>query len=159
MPVTRNTKHPANLPPSDTEGGACNGVQHGRKYETRRRAAVAKRKKTEQHYRNRVAETMVGHQHTCLARQDNLVAWRCQPPQDKAYAFDILITRSGIAVVGDIDNLTFSVGLGYGIEFLAGDDVIYYMHVKLIEVCEKRSFSKHLFREVPMRNIDISTRP
>ncbi len=123
------------------------------KYEIQRRAAIAKRKKTEQDYRDRAAQNLAGHEYTCLAQQDNLVAWRCQTPKTTAYAFDILMTRFGIAVVGDIDNLTFSVGLGYGIEFLAGDDVTYYLHTKLSEVCKKRSFSEHLFREVLMRNI------
>jgi len=123
------------------------------KYETQRRAAIANRKKTELDYMARAAENLARHEYTCLAQQENLVAWRCKAEQSTSYAFDILMTRFGIAVVGDIDNLTFSVGLGYGIEFLAGDDVTYYLHTKLSEVCKKRSFSEHLFREVLMRNI------
>lgn len=122
-------------------------------YEVRRQAAIANRKKTEQDYMARAAENLAQHEYTCLAQQDNLVAWRCKATKSTSYAFDILMTRFGIAVVGDIDNLTFSVGLGYGIEFLAGDDVTYYLHTKLSEVCKKRSFSEHLFREVLMRNI------
>ena len=123
------------------------------KYETQRRAAIAKRKKTEQDYRDRAAENLVDHEYTCIADQKDAVIWRCKAAKNTFYAFDIVMTRFGIAVVGDIDNLTFSVGLGYGIEFLAGDDVTYYLHTKLSEVCKKRSFSEDLFREVLMRNI------
>ncbi|MFP3924614.1 hypothetical protein [Pseudomonas sp. W5-36] len=123
------------------------------KYETQRRAAIAKRKKTEQDYRGRAAENMVDHEYTSIVDQRDAVIWRCKAAKSTFYAFDILMTRFGIAVVGDIDNLTFSVGLSYGIEFLAGDDVSYYLHTKLSEVCKKRSFSEDLFREVLMRNI------
>ncbi|MCE6982871.1 hypothetical protein EI534_37090, partial [Pseudomonas frederiksbergensis] len=62
------------------------------------------------------------------------------------YAFDILITRFGIAIVGDIDGLTFSVGLSYGIEFLAGNDIGYYIHSKLEGHCREREFDEDAFR-------------
>lgn len=122
-------------------------------HELRRQALIANRKKTERDYQQRAAENLAQHEYTCLVQQDNLVAWRCKAPKTTAYAFDILMTRFGIAVVGDIDNLTFSVGLGYGIEFLAGEDVTYYLHTKLSENCKKRSFSEILFREVLMRHV------
>lgn len=118
-----------------------------------RLAFIAKRKKTEQEFQARAAENLAQHQYTCLVQQDDVVVWRCKAPQTTAYAFDIMMTRFGIAVVGDIDNLTFSVGLGYGLKFLAGDDVSYYLHVKLDERCKQRDFSEELFREVLMRNI------
>lgn len=66
-------------------------------------------------------------------KQADVEVWRCKAESTTAYAFDIMMTRFGIAVVGDIGDLTFSVGLGYGISFLAGDDVTYYLHTKLNE--------------------------
>jgi hypothetical protein len=136
-----------------TEGGTHMEITMDDRYETKRRAAIAQRKKTEQDYRDRAAENMVDHEYTCIVDQKDAVIWRCKAAKNTFYAFDIMMSRFGIAVVGDIDNLTFSVGLGYGIEFLAGDDVTYYLHTKLSEVCKNRSFSEHLFREVLMRNI------
>lgn len=56
------------------------------------------------------------------------------------------MTRFGIATVGDIDGLTFSVGLSYGIEFLAGDDIVYYIHSKLERNCQEREFDEDAFR-------------
>ncbi len=121
--------------------------------EQSRQAFIARRKKTEQEYLARAAENMAQHEYTCLMQQDNLVAWRCKDPKSTAYAFDIMMTRFGIAVVGDIDNLTFTVGLGYGLKFLAGDDVTYYLHTKLDASCKKREFSEDLFQVVLMRAI------
>ncbi|WP_369991351.1 hypothetical protein [Pseudomonas xanthosomatis] len=74
-----------------------------------------------------------------LADTDQLKTWRCKAPGTTCYAFDILITRFGIATVGDIDGLTFRVGLSYGIEFLAGNDIGYYIH-------SKREFDEEAFR-------------
>ncbi|WAH56593.1 hypothetical protein LZ023_26805 [Pseudomonas silvicola] len=122
----------------------------------RRLAAIANRKKTEQDYRDRAAQNLADHEYTCIVQQDNAVIWRCKAPKSTAYAFDIMMTRFGIAVVGDIDNLTFSVGMGYGIEFLGGDDVTYYLHTKLDERCKQREFSESLFREVLMRHVAMA---
>jgi len=105
-------------------------------------------------YKQQAAVNLAKHEYTCLASQDNLVAWRCKAPGSTAYAFDIVMTRFGIAVVGDIDNLTFSVGLGgYGLPFLAGDDVTYYIHSKLDQHCKERRFSESAFRTVLVTSI------
>lgn len=79
----------------------------------------------------RALENMSGHQYTNLASTPHLEAWRCARPGSSIYAFDILITRYGIAVMGDIDNLTFRVGSSYGLQFLARDKVDGYMIGKL----------------------------
>lgn len=121
-----------------------------------RQAAKAQREKTEQDYKNRAAECMANHRYVCLVKQKDLEVWRCKAPGTTAYAFDIMMTRFGIAVVGDIDNLTFSVGLGYGMEFLSGEDVMYYIHSKLSERCKERTFSEDLFRQVLMRHIAMA---
>lgn len=66
--------------------------------------------------------------YTVLADTEQLKAWRCKAPGTTCYASDILITRFGIVIAGDINGLTFSVGLSCGTEFLAGDDISYYIH-------------------------------
>lgn len=71
-----------------------------------------------------------------------LDAWRCQKPGTSSYAFDILITRFGISVQGDIQNISFRVGLSYGMPFLAGDDVAYYIHSKLEYGCDRKELDE-----------------
>lgn len=92
------------------------------------------------------ANTLKNHQYQALVDNDDVKVWRCKQPNTTAYAFDITLTRFGIAVVGDIANLTFGVGLGYGLDFLAGDDVGYYIHSKLDEKCKTRDFDEAAFR-------------
>lgn len=121
--------------------------------DARRQAVISHRKKTQQDFQNRAAECLAQHEYTCLVSQADLIAWRCKAPGTTAYAFDILMTRFGIAVVGDIDNLSFSVGLSYGLDFLAGDDVTYYIHGKLDENSKSRRFSEHEFHEVLLRGV------
>ncbi|MCO6057351.1 hypothetical protein NG726_11785 [Pseudomonas sp. MOB-449] len=77
------------------------------------------------------AETLKDHTYTALIDTPECQVWRCQRPGSSVYGFDITITRFGIAVMGDIDCLVFRVGSSYGMEFLAGDDVGYYIHSKL----------------------------
>ncbi|MBC2658601.1 hypothetical protein H7A76_24450 [Pseudomonas sp. MSSRFD41] len=114
--------------------------------EQRHQDWIAKRKAEEAKRRDRAAECLKDHQYTVLADTDQLKAWRCKAPGTNCYAFDILMTRLGISVVGDIDGLTFSVGLSYGIEFLAGDDIGYYIHSKLERHCQEREFDEEAFR-------------
>ncbi|MCC3698803.1 hypothetical protein [Pseudomonas phage PseuP_222] len=116
-----------------------NDEQRHQEWITQRRASEDKR-------RERAAECLKDHQYTVLADTEQLKAWRCKAPGTNCYAFDILITRFGIATVGDIDGLTFSVGLSYGIEFLAGDDIGYYIHSKLERNCQEREFDEDAFR-------------
>jgi hypothetical protein len=92
------------------------------------------------------AEYLKDHTYRALSDTPECQVWRCAKPGTSAYAFDIMITRFGIAVVGDIANLTFSVGMGYGMEFLAGNDIGYYIHSKLDEKCKTREFDEPAFR-------------
>jgi len=96
--------------------------------------------------RAEAAEYLKNHQYRPLVDADDVKVWRCQQPGTSAYAFDIMLTRYGIAVVGDIANLTFGVGLSYGLDFLSGDDVGYYIHSKLDEKCKTREFDEAAFR-------------
>lgn len=93
-------------------------------------------------YIEHAQEILATHVYTELANTPNLVAWNCQRPNSSCYGFDILITRFGIAIVGDIDNLTFRVGLSYGLNFLAGDDLGYYIHSKLDQHCKERELDE-----------------
>ena len=86
-----------------------------------------------------------------------LDVWRGQNRSgSSAYAFDILISRFGIAVVGDVENLTFRVGISYGMPFLAGKDVSYYVHSKLDASCKKKEFDKRSFMRGVVDRIDRS---
>jgi hypothetical protein len=114
--------------------------------EQRHQEWIAQRKAEEAKRRERAAECLKDHEYTVLADTDQLKAWRCKAPGSTAYAFDILMTRFGIATIGDIDGLTFSVGLSYGIEFLAGKDIGYYIHSKLEGHCREREFDEDAFR-------------
>lgn len=114
--------------------------------EQRHQEWLAKRKAEEAKRRDRAADCLKDHEYTVLADTDQLKAWRCKAPRTTCYAFDILITRFGIATVGDIDGLTFNVGLSYGVDFLAGDDIGYYIHSKLEEHCREREFDEDAFR-------------
>ncbi|CAM3178994.1 hypothetical protein BZK31_07380 [Pseudomonas floridensis] len=121
--------------------------------ETTRAAYIEERRQTETERKARAAEKLKDHQYTCLVKQSDVEVWRCKAEGTTAYAFDIMMTRFGIAVVGDIGDLTFSVGLGYGISFLAGNDVTYYLHTKLNESHKKQVFSTTLFRQVLVSSI------
>lgn len=99
------------------------------------------------------AQYLQNHQYLALIDNDDVQVWRCKQPNTNAYAFDIMLTRFGIAVVGDIANLTFGVGLGYGLNFLAGDDVGYYIHSKLDEKCKTRDFDEAAFRRALIEGI------
>ena len=70
--------------------------------------------------------------------------WHCGKNGSSVYAFDICIMPFGIAVVGDIGELTFNV-YGRGIDFLAGRDVGYYIHSKLSPECRTRQFDEKSF--------------
>lgn len=114
--------------------------------ERRHQEWIAQRKAEEAKRRERAAECLKDYEYTVLADTDQLKVWRCKAPGTTCYAFDILITRFGIAIVGDINGLTFNVGLSYGIEFLAGKDIGYYIHSKLEEHCREREFDEEAFR-------------
>jgi len=68
------------------------------------------------------AEWLKDHAYTELTNANGVEVWRCQKPKTIHLAFDICITRFGIAVFGDIGSLMFSVGASYGVPFLAGTD-------------------------------------
>jgi hypothetical protein len=71
----------------------------------------------------------------------NYTIYYCHKPDTSTYSFEIVLGRMGIYVGGDIDSLTFKVARG--LEFLAGNDVDYYIHSKLEHIYyEKREFCK-----------------
>ncbi len=72
--------------------------------------------------------------------------WECSRPGSSIYAFTICVTRMGIAVMGDVDGLVFSVGSNYGMSFLSGDDVSYYIHSKLEHRCKETELHQGRFQ-------------
>lgn len=73
--------------------------------------------------------------------------WRCKKPGSNNLAFDICVTRYGIAVFGDIGHLTFDVGDSYGIDFLRHDS-IGYVHGKLAASCKEEWIDKDAILEI-----------
>ena len=82
---------------------------------------------------------------TRLVESESVEVWRCKKRNSGMYSHDITITSRGIAVVGDMDGLLFNVGSDYGMHFLAGDDIAYYMHSKLEAQCKEREFNRDGF--------------
>lgn len=75
--------------------------------------------------------------------------WRCTNKGSSCYGFDLVISRFGIAMYGDVDSLVFSVGSQYGIEFLARKSVCQYMISKLEpEYRNKRELDEGLLKQV-----------
>lgn len=130
--------------------------------EEKQAAFIAERKLVEDARKARAAENLADHVYTRLFTGPGVEAWRCAEPRSSFYAFDILITRFGIAVVGDIENMTFVVGAQYGMEFLAKNDVTYYIHSKLDPKCKEVEFDQDAWRDMVVRGAcsrirDIST--
>ncbi len=121
--------------------------------EARKQAIITRRQQQHENQQADAAETLKNHVYTNLANQEGVQVWRCQEPGSTCYAFDIVMTRFGIAILGDIPNITFSVGLGYGMKFLAGDDITYYIHSKVDQVCRSREFCQDSFRVAIMQGI------
>jgi hypothetical protein len=97
---------------------------------------------------DRAANILATHTYTRLTPLGSIgEIWRCKRPDSTCYGFDIMITRFGIAVVGDIGGLTFNVGATYGTGFLAGDDVDYYIHSKLEQHCKTTEIDEDYFNE------------
>jgi hypothetical protein len=75
--------------------------------------------------------------------------WRCTNNGSSTYGFDLVISRFGIAMYGDIDSLVFGVGSAYGIDFLARKSVCGYMISKLnSEYREKRELCEDSLKQV-----------
>jgi hypothetical protein len=75
--------------------------------------------------------------------------WRCTNKGSSCYGFDLVISRFGIAMYGDVDSLVFKVGSAYGIDFLARESVCQYMISKLEpEYYNKRELDEDALRQV-----------
>lgn len=94
------------------------------------------------------------HVPTCLVSNEQIEAWRYAKGGSSIYGFEIVTSRFGIAVYGDIGSLTFTVGKkSYGIPFLAGDDVSYYIHSKLARHCQEEELDHENIRDVAVRHV------
>lgn len=97
-----------------------------------------------------VADWLKDHVYTELVSptsENGTEVWRCKKPGSNNLAFDICVTRYGIAVFGDIGHLTFDVGDSYGIDFLRHDS-IGYVHGKLAESCKQVWIDKDAILEI-----------
>ena len=56
---------------------------------------------------------------TCLVDNDEIEAWRFKRPDTIDCQIDIMMTKYGMAMVGDYGEFTFYVGRSYGMDFLA----------------------------------------
>jgi hypothetical protein len=75
--------------------------------------------------------------------------WRCTNKGSSCYGFDLVISRFGIALYGDVDSLVFKVGSTYGIDFLARESVCQYMISKLEpEYYNKRELDEDALKQV-----------
>lgn len=79
-----------------------------------------------------VCHRLKNHEYNLITKNDDCEIWRCQKPGTIIYWFDIVCMKNHIICVGDIQNLIFEYAQG-GINFLAGNDVDYYVHSKLAE--------------------------
>ena len=68
-----------------------------------------------------IMNMMKDFQYTCLVKNEFIEAWNCKRKDSYAESFDIVVTNNSIAMLGDYGDLTFNVGISYGINFLRND--------------------------------------
>lgn len=95
------------------------------------------------------AENVANHTPVLVCKKNENEVWRCTNNGSSHYGFDLVISRFGIAMYGDVDSLVFGVGYTYGIDFLARESVCGYMISKLeSEYREKRELDEDSLRKV-----------
>lgn len=95
------------------------------------------------------AENVANHTVERICGNGPTEVWRCTNKGSSNYGFDLVISRFGIAMYGDVDSLVFGVGSQYGIEFLARESVCSYMISKLEpEYRDKRELDEDALRLV-----------
>lgn len=94
-----------------------------------------------------IAEWLKDHQYTCLTEANGVEVWRCQKPGSCNLAFDIVITRFGIAMFGDVGTLVFKVGASYGLPFLARKPDGYMLEKLETQFRAEREFDQPGFLE------------
>lgn len=87
------------------------------------------------------AECLKNHTYSELTNANGVEVWRCQEPGSTNLAFDICVTRYGMAIFGDIGHLTFDVGADYGINFLRSKSLD-SVHGKLAASCKAKELDK-----------------
>lgn len=95
------------------------------------------------------AKNVANHTPVLVCKKNENEVWRCTNNGSSAYGFDLVISRFGIAMYGDVDSLVFSVGYTYGVDFLARESVCGYMISKLeSEYREKRELDEDRLKQV-----------
>lgn len=98
------------------------------------------------------AEWIKDHQYTQLAKTKDVEVWRAQTPGTHSYAFDLVISRYGMAMYGDTGVLVFDVGAGYGLNFLTRTDD-HYVFSKLDECSRAKDLDEAYLLDIVYRAI------
>lgn len=67
-----------------------------------------------------------------IVDENGVTVYHCHKPGTNVYSFDIVITQRSIFVNGDIDCLVWD--FKNSLEFLAGNDIDYYIYQKLANI-------------------------
>lgn len=99
-------------------------------------------------YKQEAERILEHHTYACEVDKPGLEIWTCKRPDTSIWAFQIIVSWLGISVIGDFDHLSFRVGLpNYGLGFLAGSDVGYYIHSKLEHDHQTTEFCEESFKD------------
>jgi hypothetical protein len=98
------------------------------------------------------AEWIKDHQYTQLAKTKDVEVWRAQTPGSHSYAFDLTISRYGMAMYGDTGALVFDVGAGYGLKFLTSTDD-HYVFSKLDQCSRAKDLDEAYLLDIVYRAI------
>lgn len=85
---------------------------------------------------DRVIEAQKDFTYERVVNTYNIEVWICKKPQNNHYAFEIIFSRYGIYVNGDINSLIWRVARD--LDFLAGGDVDYYIYSKLEAIYQEQ---------------------
>lgn len=102
----------------------------------------------EQTIRNIFADHVV----TCLVDNDEIEAWRFMKPDTRDCQIDIMMTKYGMAMVGDYGEFTFYVGRSYGMNFLANPNK-WYVAQKIHTECKRYELDKKSLYEYCLEEI------
>jgi len=102
--------------------------------------------------RERAKHILSEHKYTLLSKGQGCELWKCAKPNSSTYCFNISIMPYGIAVVGDIGDYTFNFHPD-GINFLAGEDIDYYIYSKLTHNSKETQYAKEYVRAIVSEQI------
>lgn len=99
-----------------------------------------------------IREIFANHEVTCLIDNDEIEAWRFMKPDTRDCQIDIMMTKYGMAMVGDYGDFTFYVGRSYGMAFLANPSKGYVAQ-KIHPECKKYDLDKPRMYEICLEEV------